>query len=102
MPTNLTSEQMAKVAHWWQTHVSEVACPFCQQRDWEVEDRYTILPFFNPLTGGGSPGSGEPAILVICGNCGYIAPFSAMSMGIRTQEKEEPRRVSTDDQQEAC
>ena len=55
-------------------------CPMCGVRAWQVAEIVTLFPFAGGdlIVGGNS----VPVLLVACTSCTYLAPFSAVRLGL--------------------
>ena len=77
----LKDHEITKIGAWLERKVVKGTCPACGQRDWGLSD-IVGLPVLDDAS---RPTQDEyvPAAVAVCGNCGFIMPFSARMMGLR-------------------
>ena len=91
MPKNeqkLTGEELQKIDDWIKAHCKEpFHCQFCGQSEFQVQATAGIVPLF----GGGVTmlGSGYPAVVVICSNCGNMLFLNAVTIGVVPAREED-------------
>ena len=80
--TNWSRENKRRINDWilekWR---SQPRCPFCQEDHWEIgEELISSIPFeggvFKFARGA------YPVLTILCTNCGYVANFSAVKVGL--------------------
>ena len=76
----MTDEQMQRVNSWVREKVTE-ECPMCAARNWQLRPQMMVLPFVDPKTGEMLRAS-YGVVPLECGECGFLAQFSAMALGL--------------------
>lgn len=78
---SLREHEITIIGAWMERKGVKAACPACGRRDWGLSD-IIGLPVLEP--DAKEPGDEYvPAAAAVCGNCGFIMPFSARMMGLR-------------------
>jgi hypothetical protein len=67
--------QRGRVLDWLDTRCPHFRCPACGQREWAV-------------CGLAEPGGVLPQVCVGCHQCGYVAHFCAVMLGLAPREEE--------------
>ena len=76
MSEKMASRRIDRIIRWLEERTS-ATCPFCGERDWNVDDELGCLP---AIQVGAEPhvqtDRGYTLVLVTCGTCGFSAPFA--------------------------
>lgn len=76
----MNDEQIERVSRWIEENVTE-SCPMCAAEQWQFRPQMMVLPFVDPKTGEGLRAS-YGVVPLECGECGYLAQFSALALGL--------------------
>ena len=78
---SLKDHEITMVGQWLARKAVKGACAACGARDFGLSD-IVGLPVLDEAT---RPDGNEyvPAVVAVCGNCGFIMPFSARMIGLR-------------------
>ena len=74
----LTPEELAKIREWFAKHWKPHPCPVCLGTAWLVDQSMARM---DTAAGPFGP-TNIPLVLVACDTCGYVAPFSAVKIGL--------------------
>ncbi len=85
--TNWSKEDEDRINDWIQDKWrSQPQCPFCQDDHWEIgEELISSIPFEGSAFKFGH--GAYPVLTILCANCGYVASFSAVKMGLTNGNK---------------
>ncbi len=75
-----------KVLHWLKTRCGTLRCHYCGRAQHTVIEEGGILLTYTPHTDRFHYGLGIPLVGLACNNCGHIALFSAVRMGLRVDQ----------------
>lgn len=80
--TNWSKGDKDRIYDWVQDKWrSQPQCPFCQADHWDIgEELISSLPFEGGSVKFGS--KAYPVLTILCRNCGYVANFSAVKVGL--------------------
>lgn len=76
----MNDEQIERVSRWIEEKVTET-CPMCSAEQWQFRPQMMVLPFVDPKTGEGLRAS-YGVVPLECGECGFLAQFSALAIGL--------------------
>lgn len=76
----MDEDQIRRVSRWVEEKVSE-ACPMCTARNWQFRPQMMVLPFVDPKSGEMLKAS-YGVVPLECGDCGFLAQFSALALGL--------------------
>lgn len=77
----LSDSDRAKVVSWMKSKVTQ-GCPMCGDRNWNAVPEISMAGTYDPSANATNPASGVPAVVTICGNCGFMAQFAAKQVGV--------------------
>ncbi|MDJ1481872.1 hypothetical protein QNI16_15330 [Cytophagaceae bacterium YF14B1] len=80
----LSKEQEMQVRSWIDSKTGSLTCPVCQSKSKSVEGMVAMFPVNTEKNV--DMNFQMPVVIVACGNCGYIMPFSASKMGLITKD----------------
>lgn len=78
---SLRDHEITRIGEWLERKGVKGSCPACGGRDWGLTDIIGL-----PVLDDAAKAAGDeyvPAAAAVCGNCGFIMPFSARMMGLR-------------------
>lgn len=81
MSEKLSAERLAVVQRWLETRTSGT-CPFCESRDWAIDDELSSFLTLQTAEPCVQVERGYTMVLVTCEVCGFTASFAAKKLGI--------------------
>jgi len=84
----MSREQLQKILDWFSSRTKKgegIVCPVCGGIMFNIQPHLGIVPLFKD--GTTSLGTGYPSVVAICAKCANMLFFSAMLMGLLTNEE---------------